>query len=309
MAVTETHIRTTLSRRRYLRSEGGLALLFMLPALVFLGLIVIYPLVNTVYTSFFSSSLVRPQARGFAGMHNYYTLLSDAGFWRTLGRTLLWTIGSVIGKTLLGLCLALLLCQPFRGNRIYRFLILVPWATPQVIGAVIWKWTLDGQYGYLNYLLMSLGFIGERVSFLGDPTGAFLSAMAVDMWFGIPFMTMVLLAGLQAIPQELYDAAAVDGAQGIRRFGYVTMPLLLPIFTVATSLSVIWTFNSFNIIQTMTGGGPVGATEILVIRTYKEAFGRYDVGISSAYAVVILIILMLFSVSYWRLLRRRGDTR
>lgn len=288
--------------------EAKLAILFMLPAIVFLSLIVIYPLITTIYDSFFDASLVRPQSAGkFLGFANYIKLLSDPGFWTTLSRTIVWTVGSVAGKTIIGLGLALLLKPSFKGKGIYRFLVLIPWATPQVIGAVIWKWFFNGQYGMFNYILISLGLVSERISVLGNTTSAFLAAMGVDMWFGIPFMTMVLLAGLQAIPDELYDAAAVDGATGIRQFWTITMPLLLPIFTVATNLSIVWTFNSFNVIQTMTGGGPVGATEILVVRTYKEAFGRYDIGMAATYSTVILIILMLFSVLYWRLLRQRGE--
>lgn len=288
--------------------EGKLAMFFMLPAVLFMSLIVIYPLLTTIYDSFFDASLVRPQAAGtFIGLSNYIDLLSDPGFWSTLNRTVVWTLGSVAGKTVVGLSLALLLKPSFRGRSMYRFLILIPWATPQVIGGVIWKWFFNGQYGMFNYILIALGLASERISVLGDRTTAFLAAMGVDMWFGIPFMTMVLLAGLQSIPDELYDAAAVDGATGFRRFWNITLPLLMPIFTVATNLSIIWTFNSFNVIQTMTGGGPVRATEILVIKTYKEAFGRYDVGMAATYSTVILVILMLFSLLYWRLLRQRGD--
>lgn len=291
-----------------MKQEGKLALVFMLPAIIFMGFVVVYPLLTTIYDSFFDASLVRPQTAGtFLGLANYGKLLLDPGFWTTLRRTIVWTLGSVAGKTIIGLTLALLLKPSFRGKGIYRFLVLIPWATPQVIGAVIWKWFFNGQYGMFNYLLISFGLITERISVLGNTTSAFLAAMGVDMWFGIPFMTMVLLAGLQSIPEELYDAAAVDGATGVRQFWTITLPLLLPIFTVATNLSVVWTFNSFNVIQTMTGGGPVGATEILVMRTYKEAFGRYDIGMAATYSTVILVILMLFSLLYWRLLRQRRE--
>ncbi len=295
-------------RKFNISAQGKLAFFFLIPTILFMGLIVVYPLLTTIYDSFFNASLVRPGQSGeFIGLSNYLHLLKDKGFWATLNRTVLWTAGSVIGKTILGLTLALLLKPSFRGRSIYRFLILIPWATPQVIGAVIWKWFFNGQYGMFNFILISLGLASERISVLGNINSAFLAAMGVDIWFGVPFMTMVLLAGLQGIPDEIYDAAAVDGATGLRQFWLITLPLLLPIFTVATNLSVIWTFNSFNVIQTMTGGGPVKATEILVIKTYKEAFGSYNIGMSATYSTIILAILLLFSIIYWRLLQREGE--
>ncbi|NLG68766.1 MAG: sugar ABC transporter permease [Firmicutes bacterium] len=296
------------------KTVGGLtreersALLFVAPSLLFLAAVVIYPLATTLWGSFFAESLVRPQdGARFVGIANYVQVLSDRVFWLSLWRTILWTVGSVLGKTLIGLVLALLLVRPFRGNAIYRVLLLVPWATPQVVGAVAWKWLYDSQHGYLNYLLLMAGAIQDRIIFLGSPAAALVSLMVVDIWFGVPFMAVVLLAGLQSIPSDIYDAAAVDGATGWRQFRHVTLPLLVPVLGVATNLSVVWTFNSFNIIQTMTKGGPVGATEILVIRTYKEAFAMYDVGTASTYSSLIFLILMAFSIWYWRLLRRGGS--
>ncbi|BAS27836.1 carbohydrate ABC transporter permease [Limnochorda pilosa] len=291
-----------------LGSEQRTLILFLAPALVFLFAVVIYPLATTLWGSLFEESLVRPAAGGrFVGLSNYGLVLGDASFWATLGRTVVWTVGSVLGKTLIGLALALLLNGSFRGNGIYRVLLLIPWATPQVIGAIVWKWLYNSENGYLNYLLLMLGVVDERVSFLGSPSTALLSTMIVDMWFGIPFMAIVMLAGLQSIPRELYEAVAVDGATSWRRFRDITLPLLTPVLGVATNLSVVWTFNSFNIIQTLTRGGPVRATEILVIHAYKEAFGRYDVGVSSTYSAIIFLILMAFSLVYWRVLRKGGE--
>lgn len=291
-----------------LDSENRTFLLFLAPAVIFLAAVVIYPLTTTLWGSLFAESLVRPEAgRQFVGAGNYAEVLKDPSFWATLGRTVVWTVGSVLGKTLTGLILALLLASPFRGNGLYRVFLLVPWATPQVVGAVVWKWLYNSQNGYLSHLLNQVGLADGPVAFLGLPSTALVAAMLVDMWFGIPFMAIVLLAGLQSIPKELYEAVEVDGANWWGRFRHITLPLLVPVLGVATNLSVIWTFNSFNIIQTMTGGGPVGATEILVIRAYKEAFGRYDVGMASTYAAIIFLILMAFSLLYWRFLRKGGE--
>lgn len=292
-------VRARVRRRRHL--------LALVPTVAFLAALIGYPLCTAVYESFFSLSLVSDDPPRFVGLANYAQVLTGPEFVPTLLRTVLWTAGSVALKTVVGLSFALLLRGRFRGNMLYRVLLLVPWATPQVIGAVMWKWTYDGRFGYLNYMLTSLGVLDERVAFLAQPVSAFLAVVAVDAWFGIPFMAFVFLAGLSAIPDDLYEAAKIDGAGPLGRFRHVTMPLLVPVFGVATSLSVIWTFNSFNIIQTMTGGGPVGATEILVTKAYDEAFGSYDVGVAATYATLIFVILLTFSVVYWTLLRRRGD--
>lgn len=284
-------------------------LLALVPSLAFLAALIGYPLSTAILESFYEQSLVSPEPPRFVGLANYAAVLTGAEFPPVLARTAVWTAGAVAIKAVVGLAFALLLRGRFRGNVVYRLLLVVPWAMPQVIGAVVWKWLYDGRFGYLNYLLTSFRIVDERIGFLAEPVTAFVSVLVVDAWFGIPFMAFVFLAGLSAIPDDLYEAAKVDGAGPVRRFRSITAPLLVPVFGVATSLSVIWTFNSFNIIKTMTGGGPVGGTEILVIRAYEEAFESYDVGIAATYATIIFVILLTFSVVYWALLRRRGEVR
>lgn len=284
-------------------------LLALVPTGVFLVALVAYPLGTTILESFYAYSLVSQQVPQFVGLRNYVEVLTGESFAPTLLRTVVWTAGSVLLKTAVGLAFAVLLRDPFRGNALYRMLLLIPWATPQVIGAVVWKWVYDGQFGHLNYILVGLGLTDERISFLASPISAFVSVLLVDVWFGIPFMAFVFLAGLSGIPDTLYESARVDGASAMQRFRHITMPLLLPVFAVATSLSVIWTFNSFNIIETMTGGGPVGGTEILVTKAYHEAFGEFDIGVATTYATIIFLILLVFTVTYWAVLRRRGEVR
>ncbi|ACL68840.1 binding-protein-dependent transport systems inner membrane component [Halothermothrix orenii H 168] len=251
--------------------------------------------------SFFHEILIRPwEGTKFVAFSNYFKLLSSGDFWSSFSRTIGWTVSSVIGKTVIGLIIALLLNKKFRGRGIYRTLILVPWVTPQVIGAIVWKWIYNGEYGMLNYVLIKLGFLEQGHSWLGNPDTAFLSCLIDDIWVGIPFMSIVFLAGLQAIPQEMYEAAQVDGAGKLKQLFFITLPQLKPVFLTATILSTIWTFNSFNIIWTLTRGGPVNATEILVVKTYKTAFQKFNIGLGSTYAVIIFIILMIFSITYWR---------
>lgn len=282
--------------------------LFILPAVIFMLLIVAYPILLTFKSSLFHEVLIRPwEGVQFIGLDNFASLIKNQEFWSSLKRTTIWTISSVLGKTLIGLSIALLLNQKFKLRGIYRTLILIPWVTPQVVSAIIWRWVYNGEYGMLNYVLLKMGLINNGISWLGHKTTAFIAAVINDMWIGIPFMIVVFLSGLQGIPNELYEAAKVDGANKIQRLFRITLPQLKPVFLTATILSIIWTFNSFNIIWVLTKGGPVNATETLVIKTYKEAFGKFDIGMGSTYAVTTFILLMLFSLFYWRMFSEKDE--
>ncbi|TDO94216.1 carbohydrate ABC transporter membrane protein 1 (CUT1 family) [Halanaerobium saccharolyticum] len=289
-------------RKRYL------PYLFIMPAVIFMLLIVAYPILLTFRSSLFHEVLIRPwEGVEFVGMDNFVTLIKNQEFWSSLQRTAIWTVSSVLGKTLIGLSIAILLNQKFKFRGIYRTLILIPWVTPQVVSAIIWRWVYNGEYGMLNYVLMRLGLINTGISWLGHKTTAFIAAVINDMWIGIPFMIVVFLSGLQGIPNELYEAAKVDGANRIQTLFKITLPQLKPVFLTATILSIIWTFNSFNIIWVLTKGGPVNATETLVIKTYKEAFGKFDIGMGSTYAVTTFILLMIFSLFYWRMFSEKDE--
>ncbi|WP_286170088.1 sugar ABC transporter permease [Halocella sp. SP3-1] len=280
--------------------------IFILPAATFMLLIVAYPILLTVRTALYHEVLTRPwEGVEFAGLSNFTKLLQDREFWGALQRTLIWTVSSVMGKTLIGLAIALVLNQKFKIRGLYRTLILIPWVTPQVVSAIIWRWVYNGEYGMLNYVFIKLGFISEGISWLGHRSTAFIAAVINDMWIGIPFMIVVFLSGLQGISQEIYEAARVDGANKWQQLFKITLPQLKPVFLTGTILSIIWTFNSFNIIWVLTKGGPVNATETLVIKTYKEAFSKFDLGIGGAYAVTTFILLMIFSLFYWNLFKAK----
>ena len=182
-------------------------------------------------------------------------------------------------------------------------LLMVPWVTPVVVAAIAWRWVLDGQFGQLNGLLGALGLVAQPISWLGHQFTAFVVTAGVDMWVGIPFMAMVLMAGLQSVPNELYEAATIDGASGLQAFRFVTLPMVRPILLVATLLSSVWTFNSFQVIWPLTRGGPAGATTTLVVQTFTTAFGSFDFGRAAALATLVFVLLMLVSFGYWRLLQ------
>ena len=173
--------------------------------------------------------------------------------------------------------------------------------------ATLWAWILDGQYGYLNYYLQKLGVIGDAIYWLSSPRLAFLSASVVDAWIGIPLVTMIFLSGLSAIPDSLYEAARVDGASSLQRFTHITLPGMKKVLLIALTLTTIWTFNSFNVIYVLTGGGPMGGTETMMIRIYKEIFGKYDLGMSATLSVTVFAVLTVLSIFYWKQIHRDGE--
>jgi multiple sugar transport system permease protein len=270
----------------------------LLPSLLLLGAVVAYPILDAFVTAFFKTD---PAGRrtAFVGLAHFETMAREPLFRQILGRTFLWTVLSVSLKTLIGLLAALLLHTGLPGMRLARLLVILPWAFSLPIAAILWRWIYDSQMGMLNLLLAAVGLPPQ--TWLATPGLAFGATLTVSVWTGVPFMALVFLAGLQAIPEEFYEAGRIDGAGRWQEFCWLTMPLLRPTFAVATLLSAVWTFNSFVIVHVITGGGPLHATDILVTHLYKTAFEWLSFGLASAMALVIFVILFLFSVGYIRL--------
>jgi multiple sugar transport system permease protein len=292
------------------QSRGGLGrllyrhrapLLLLLPSLLLLLAIVAYPILDTFVTAFYKTDGAGRRTL-FVGLDHFRVMAKDPLFRQILGRTALWTVLSVLFKTLFGLTAALLLNTGLPGMHMARLLVILPWAFSLPIAAILWRWMYDSQMGMLNLLLTTLGLPAK--TWLADPGLAFGATLTVSVWTGVPFMALVFLAGLQAIPEEFYEAGRIDGAGRWQEFTYLTMPLLKPTFAVATLLSAVWTFNSFVIVYVITGGGPLNATDILVTFLYKSAFEFLTFGPASAMAVVIFLILLVFSLAYIRLYYR-----
>ena len=269
------------------------------PILLFMIIVYGYPLLLTFKYSFQEVSLIGNKST-FIGLENYKTILTNSKFYNTLILTLRWTFLTVTLKIGIGFIVAVLLNGRIYFRKIYRFLILIPWAIPQVVVSILWSWILDGRYGYLNYYLQKLGIMKEAIYWLSEPKLAFLSTAVVDAWIGIPLVTMIFLSGLSSIPESLYEAGEVDGANVFQRFIYITLPQIKTVFLIALTLTTIWTFNSLNVIYVLTGGGPMGGTETMMIRIYREAFGKYNLGMSSALSVTVFVILTLLSIFYWK---------
>lgn len=257
-----------------------IAYLYLLPTAAIMLTILGFPLIETARLSVTNTKLIG--TGDFVGIDNFGMLLSDPLFWRTLGRTIIWTLVSVGLKTLIGLGGALLLNEKFSGRSAARTLTLLPWIVPISIGAIAWTWLYNGQQGLINGVLLRLHIIGEPFELLAGKTSAFIAAVINDAWVGIPFITIIILAGLQAISGDLCEAARVDGANRWQRFRYITLPQLKLVLLMATLLSSVWTFNSFDVIWVMTGGGPRDATTTLVIQIFRTAFGSFQFGLASA---------------------------
>ena len=273
--------------------------LLLLPALIVMLSVVIVPIINAVSMSFQSYNLTKPKKIGYIGLQNYATLLHDPLFWSSLLRTAIWVVFGVGCQFLFGFLLALVLNKQFKGRGVVRAVSLIPWVTPGVLIALMWRWMYDGNYGVINDLLMRLGLIKENIAFLSKPGTAMASVIVTIVWQGIPFFALMLLAGLQGISYDLYEAASIDGATGWQKLIYVTIPSLRNTIFVTTMLRIIWVANSVDVIFNMTEGGPAYATQTLSVYIYKKA-SALDMGYASAMAIMLMLVLLLAAIPYLR---------
>lgn len=293
-----------------------IAYVFLTPVMIVMALLVFYPLFKGIGYSFtdinqynMGNKFVDPSYK-FIGLDNYKELLGsmfeeNSVFRDILKQTTIWTFVNVFFHFTIGLGLALLLNKKIKLRGFYRMLLLVPWAVPSFISAFSWRWMFNGSYGIINITLQALGF--DPIPWLGDPFWSMVAVIMTNVWLGVPFMMVTLLGGLQSIPTTLYEAAEVDGASRWSQFWHITLPLLKPVAFTVTLLGIIWTFNTFNVIYLVTGGGPVHSTEILVTYAYREAFRNWNFGMASTYGVIILSILLIFSSIYARVLKANDN--
>ncbi|MDQ0252663.1 multiple sugar transport system permease protein [Evansella vedderi] len=289
------------------KRESLTGVFFILPALLVLFIVVFYPLAWTFWLSLQQKILIAPHRDQFLGLGHFQTIFSSGEIWDFLVITLIFTISSVLLKIIFGMIGALLLHQSYPGTKVYWSLFTIPWLIPSVVAALIWRWMLHEQFGIVNQVLISVGVLETPIPWLSRELLALVAVILVDAWVGLPFMIIVCLAGLKTIPEQWYEASRVDGANAFQQFVYITLPGMKAILLVMGTLSFIGTFNSFNIIYTMTGGGPVNATNTLVIHIYRTAFTEYNFGMASALAVVTFIFISFFVLYYRRLLDKEGE--
>ncbi len=280
---------------RLLEDERWLAFVLLLPTMVLLGLFIAYPFVKGVELSVTDAKVGVPG--NFVGMQNFVVLLNDSIFRVAVWNTIVYTAVTTVFKLALGLWLALLLNRNFKGKALTRAFILLPFIIPTVLSTFAWKWMFDPTFSVINWTLFRLGIIGSRINWLGDPSLALVSVIIVNIWRGVPFYAISLLAGLQTINPELQDAAAIDGARPWQRFWYVTWPLLLPVTMVVVLFSVIQTFADFQLVYVLTGGGPANATQLFATYAYQIGVGTgllsQGAAISLAMFPVLLVVVIV----------------
>ncbi len=276
------------------------AYLLIAPSLLLVLVVVIYPVIAGILLSFQQVRLNRPNLTGFVGLAHYTDLLNDPVFLTALLNTVVWVVLGTASQFLLGLVTALALNRRLRGMRLARTLVLLPWFLPSVVAANMWALMLDSRLGVINDLLVRLGLLSEYRAWFASPSTALPAVLVVALWQGFPFFALLLLAGLQGIPEDLYEAAAVDGANRVQQFRHVTLPLLRPVTVAAVVLRVIGLVNSPDLILILTEGGPGHSTEVLSLYAFKVAYKSFDFGYAGALSVIMFVLLMFFTVIYVR---------
>ena len=283
------------------RSSLIFAWLLLAPAMAYVLVIVAWPLVETVRLSFTDASLSK--ITNYVGSKNYSKIFNDT-FLTVILRTFIWTFFSVLLQMVIGTFGAVLLNSAVPGRHLFRILTMPPWIVPMAIGIFMWGWMYNGQFGMISGLLQRFGIVDSPVAFLAYGSSAFWATIVTDVWIGVPMVTIYFLAAIQSIPKDLYEAAWTDGASRWVRFRRITLPLMSPAIITMSMLSLIATFNSFDIIWILTRGGPSGSTTTMIIDTYQTAIGSKKYGEGAARAVVICIFLSLFCIAYFRITRR-----
>ncbi|NHI17719.1 sugar ABC transporter permease [Microbacterium sp. CBS5P-1] len=313
---TATAVRAgSVSRRampdpRRQRGRAALSLwLFLAPAILYVVVFFGYPVVKNLLMGFqeYTTRTFYTGEAPWVGMANYVEVVTDSLFSTTVVNTLLFTIGSIAGQFVLGLLFALYFNKKFPLNGVLRSLLLLPWLIPVIAGTAVWKWILDQDGGVLNEVLGGLHVISTPIPWLTSPDLALIAVIIVNVWLGIPFNTTLLYSGLQDIPEELYEAGALDGATGWRAFWHITWPNLRPVVTVVLVLGVVYTLKVLDIIVGLTGGGPANATQTLATDSYRRSFEEFSFGTGAAVSNILILVSLAFAIVYLRLNRRAVD--
>jgi multiple sugar transport system permease protein len=288
--------------------ERLLQLGFLLPAVVYLLLFFGYPVVQNVLMAFedYTTATFYTGEAPWVGFANYGAVLTSAVFDQALLNTVLFTVGSIAGQFVIGLAIAVFFQRRFPLSGVLRSLLLLPWLIPLIVSGAVWRWILDQDNGALNRFLGGLHLVQDNPGWLTSTSLALIAVIGVNIWVGIPFNTTILYGGLQDIPEELYEAAALDGATGWRAFRHVTWPLLRPVVNVVLVLGVVYTIKVLDIILGLTGGGPANATQTIATQSYHLSFQEFEFGQGAALGNILIVISLVFALLYLRANRRAG---
>ncbi len=297
-----TSITETLDRRHDRRpwlkrlADASEPYLYSAPALILIIAVMLVPLAIGISYAFRDIQLLNPFSGGFIGLEHFRDLAKDKAFYWALKNTLWWTGASVALQFIFGLILALLLDKPFFGRSIVQALVFLPWAVPSFLAGLNWSWLFNPVIGPIPHWLYGMGLMSEPGNILSDPNYAMWGPIVANVWWGIPFFAITLLAALQAIPRDLYEAASIDGAGWFERFRSITLPFLAPTIAITVLLRTVWVSNFADLIVVMTGGGPADRTQIVASYIFTQAFRRLDFGYASAIALVLLVLLLTYSM-------------
>ncbi|MEO1678650.1 MAG: sugar ABC transporter permease [Pseudomonadota bacterium] len=289
------HQPSTVLERQY----AMLGLMLIAPTVLVFCAVIVYPLVSAIYLSLFQ--IFTPTLEGsWVGLDNYRTIFGSDEFYTSLRNNIVWTVGTLTLQIICGVGMALVLHQNVIFRSLARSLILFPYFVSTVVAVLVWKWLFNDLYGILNHLIIMTGLSDMPVDYLGSMPNAMISVILVGAWKYFPFVVIAVLARLQTIPDALYEAARIDGAGPVARFFDITLPQLRDVLVVIIMLRAIWDFKEFDLIYLLTGGGPITSTQTLPLLVYKEAFALNQMGMASAYAVVMMAIMLVFMILYIR---------
>ena len=278
-------------------------LVFVLPAMLIVFLLLVYPIFSSIYFSFTSKNLIRPYYK-WIWFDNFKFVLTNPEFYRAFLNSIKWTILSITGQLLVGFIAALSLNKIPKFSGFYRTLLIIPWTFPAIVIAFSWKWILNDVYGFIPNLLTQLHITKENINFLADPKTAFWIVLFINIWFGAPLFMVNILAALKTIPREQYEAAIVDGASSFQVFRYITIRHIRGVIGLLVVLRTIWVFNNFDLLYLLTGGGPSDLTTTLPIYAYKTGWKLKRLGTASAVTILLLLFLMAVCFGYFKLLNK-----
>jgi multiple sugar transport system permease protein len=283
-----------------LEKPGILAIILLAPAGLIVFGVLIFPMVSSLWLSLTDLELTKPGSGAFIWLKNYRNALQNPQFWAAFGRTAYFAVITVIVETLLGLAIATLLNQEFKGRGFVRGLIILPWALPYVVNGIMWKWIFDANYGALNALLVQTGLMNTYRIWLGEPLTAMHLVIVANIWKETPVAVILILAALQSIPKELYEAAVVDGTNRWQSFRNVTLPMLRPVLAATIVIKTVWALKEFDLIYIITKGGPADATKLFTYYIYENTFKFLKFGYGSSLAYLLTIAAGLFAIFYMK---------
>ncbi len=286
-----------------IRRMNVTGLLFVLPAILTVVLLLLYPIGTSIYYSFTNKHLIKASYE-IVGFKNYIDVLSSGEFVGAFLTSLKWTFFSIVGQLLVGFTAAMALNKVRRFKGVYKTLLIIPWAFPSIVIALIWKWMLNGVYGFVPNLLNDIGLTQGLPQFLSDPNLVFGTMLFINIWFGFPLIMVNVLSALQTIPQDQYEAAVIDGANAWQVFKKITFPHIRVVVGLLVVLRTIWVFNNFDIIYLITGGGPANITMTMPIYAYNVGWGIKMLGKASSITILLMIFLMIVSLVYFKVLKK-----